>query len=121
MTDAELYRALEENPALAKRNEGLARALRRPIAQQAVRNEPLGKKPRKNPLPARLQVRLTSYRWQFVDPDNLCGGAKYLIDCLKHCGAIEDDSPQHIELVVRQERAPAAHLQGTLIELVPIK
>lgn len=120
MTSAELYRSLEANPALAKRNDRLACALRRPIAQQAVQNEPLGKVPGKDPLPARLQVRITSYRWKFVDPDNICGGAKYLIDCLKHCGAIQDDSPQHIELIVRQERAPAAHLQGTLIELIPI-
>jgi len=121
MTHAELYRALEENPSLAKRNEELARALRRPIAEQAVRHEPLGKEPGTHQVPTRIQVCITSFRARFVDPDNLCGGSKFIVDCLKHCGAIEDDDPEHIELVIKQAKAPAGHLQGTLIELIPIE
>jgi hypothetical protein len=119
MTHAELYRALEENPALAKRNEELARALRHPLSKPAVRHEPLGEKPGTQQVPARLQVRFTAYRSRFIDPDNCV--PKYLLDCLRHCGAIPDDSLQHIEVCVRQAKAPAGHLQGTLIELIPIE
>lgn len=119
MTNAELHRTLEANPALAKRNDHLARALCHPKLKPAVRHEPLGEEQGKGKSTARIQVRFTAYRSRFIDPDNCV--PKYLLDCLRHCGAIPDDSLQHVEVCVRQARAPAAHLQGTLIELIPIE
>lgn len=65
------------------------------------------------------RVTITSHRARAVDPDNLAGGSKYLIDALRVCGLITDDSPEHIELVVRQEKV--AHRSGeyTSVEIAP--
>lgn len=58
------------------------------------------------PLPSRRRVaksvRIMSYRKRLLDKDNLTGGAKPIVDALKLCGFIWDDSPEWIELHVDQ-------------------
>lgn len=47
-------------------------------------------------------VRICRYGAKLLDPDNLVGGMKPLIDSLKALGIIVDDSPAHMSLSVMQ-------------------
>ena len=53
--------------------------------------------------PGRYRVEVISHRKRLIDTDNLC--PKFHIDALRYAGLIPDDSPEHIELVVRQVRS----------------
>ena len=61
-----------------------------------------GSKPRKPFLKARVEIDRRSRG--VLDPDNLYGAMKPVIDGLRHAGVIEDDTPEHIELIVTQHR-----------------
>jgi len=52
-----------------------------------------------------------------LDIDNLHGAAKIVVDALKHAQIIQDDSPDHIELVVSQ----ALGSPQTIIRLEPLE
>ena len=49
---------------------------------------------------------ITSYRKRKLDPDNLVGGCKQLIDALVDEDFIFDDSAKYIDLQVEQHKAP---------------
>jgi hypothetical protein len=117
MEGKKLEQALAQNEALARRNPHLVGALRDAKSQRTVRHELAAAVPRKKEVRGRLRVCLTSCRARRIDPDNIC--PKYLIDCLRTCGAIPGDSFHDIEVVIRQRKA-AIHEQGTLIEIIPI-
>jgi len=59
-------------------------------------------------------IRQWGKRGRAFDPDNLVASCKMLIDCLKEpkgrshygLGIIPDDDPEHLELLVRQEKSP---------------
>ena len=59
-------------------------------------------------------IRQWGKRGRAFDPDNLVASCKMLIDCLKEpkgrskygLGIIPDDSPAHLELLVKQEKSP---------------
>ncbi len=70
--------------------------------QPIVRHEPVAEATGKGINPARIHVRITSFRRRLIDPDNLC--PKYFIDCCRYCGWIPDDSAKEITLEVRQEK-----------------
>ena len=48
-----------------------------------------------------IRITLERYAVRPIDPDNLAGGCKALIDALRYEGIIPDDNPQTIELVIR--------------------
>ena len=48
-------------------------------------------------------VEIHSFRKRRLDPDNLIGGMKLLIDSLCDVGLIWDDSPKYLDLTVIQE------------------
>ena len=48
---------------------------------------------------------ITSYRPRLMDPDNLVGAHKWMIDALRDKGFIYDDDPDHIHLLVEQHKA----------------
>jgi Holliday junction resolvase RusA-like endonuclease len=53
---------------------------------------------------ARIEcVRMSSGR---MDDDNLRGSFKSVIDALKKCGVIKDDSPDHVLVTYSQTKAP---------------
>lgn len=75
---------------------------------------------------ARLNERIVPVRWPHalltierygprkLDHDNLVGGAKQLIDALKHEGFIVDDTPEHVTVEYRQKTGtPATRIQIT--------
>lgn len=68
----------------------------------AIRDDTLGTEGRKEEGAQRVVVRITSFRWRLLDPDNLC--AKSIVDGLRYSGLIPDDRPQDIDLTVRQEK-----------------
>jgi hypothetical protein len=57
-----------------------------------------------HPLPSGVPVdiTITRYGWARLDPDNLAGGAKDLIDCLRAEGLLVDDSPKWLTLTCAQ-------------------
>jgi hypothetical protein len=52
----------------------------------------------------KLQVRIIRRSVHILDPDNLHGAAKLILDAMCECGALIDDDPAHIELICEQER-----------------
>jgi Holliday junction resolvase RusA-like endonuclease len=60
-------------------------------------------------------LRIISYRTRTCDTDNLC--PKWIIDALRYAQLIKDDTPEHIELQVRQEKVAHRTEEKTIIEL----
>jgi hypothetical protein len=61
--------------------------------------------------PDKARVTITQYRKRTMDYDNLVASCKCLLDGLVDWELIEDDSPDHIELTVRQEKAKDTHTE----------
>lgn len=64
---------------------------------------------------ARVMIERTGPR--LLDHDNLAGGAKFLIDGLRHEGLIENDTPAHIQpqfhqIVDRKIRQTIVRIEG---------
>jgi hypothetical protein len=97
------------NPHLAA---GLPAAEPEPCAVPAlaVREETQGPRAR------RRHVRITAYRTRLLDPDNAV--VKFIIDGLRECNVIRDDTSQDITLEVRQEKVRGKDKEGTLIEVI---
>jgi len=74
---------------------------------------PKGKKPRHAP----ALLNITSYRCKLLDDDNLRGGAKALIDCLKELELISGDDPSAINLSVGQKKVNHRWQEKTLVEI----
>ena len=51
----------------------------------------------------RVVVRITRIAPRLLDPDNLAGGCKFLIDELRKAALIPNDDPASIELVTAQQ------------------
>jgi len=49
------------------------------------------------------KVEIFSYRKQLLDPDNLVGSVKLLLDAIEEAGLIWEDSPEYLSLSVFQE------------------
>ena len=65
---------------------------------------------------SRARVTITRISPRMLDRDNLFSSVKHPLDGLKICSVIVDDSPEHIELIVRQEKGKA----GTRIQIEPL-
>lgn len=63
----------------------------------------------------RLLIRFVSVRKRLLDPDNL--SEKWLLDCLRNCGAIEGDEPEEISLETGQRKVEKGEAEFTLIEI----
>lgn len=50
----------------------------------------------------RFRVVVESYRSRLLDEDNGC--IKPVLDCLRYCGAIPDDSPSHVSSQYKQRK-----------------
>lgn len=62
----------------------------------------------------KAKVTIVRHGRRICDTDNLYGGTKMLTDSLKHEGIIEDDSPAHVELVVKQQISKVPHTVVTV-------
>ena len=80
-----------------------------------LRNEPVATVQRKKETPKCRVLRIISYRTRTCDTDNLC--PKWIVDALRYSKLIEDDTPEHIELQVRQEKVRRKAQERTQIEI----
>ena len=63
----------------------------------------------------RSRIRITSKRCRLLDPDNLC--VKYIIDALRYCQVIKDDTTKEIEVFIKQEKVKKRKEEKTIIEV----
>lgn len=90
--------------------------LQSPVVKPAVQHGTLAKEKGKARGTGRITVRIKSCRKRLLDPDNLVGGVKYLLDGLRYAGILPDDNPDQITLQVSQEKV--ADNERTEIEIV---
>lgn len=64
---------------------------------------------------SRLHIRFVSVRKRLCDPDNL--SEKWLLDCLRNCGAIIGDEPDKITLETGQRKCAKDEAEHTVIEI----
>ena len=89
----------------------------RPKSQPIVRTEPMGAKETEGGDIPRRVVRITSVRNRLLDPDNLVGGCKYIIDALRKAEVIKDDTEKDICLEVYQVKVKTRKEEKTIIEV----
>ena len=80
---------------------------------QAHRAAPQVEKPPIRRLIAIVTIRTVRPR----DYDGLGASAKYYFDALQHIGVIEDDSPEHIEIIYNPEKVSHFSEEETIIEI----
>ena len=83
--------------------------------ESTVRNESMAKVQREKEAPKCRILRIISYRTRTCDTDNLC--PKWIVDALRYSKLIEDDTPEHIELQVRQEKVAHRSKEKTTLEI----
>jgi len=66
---------------------------------------------------ARALVRIERRSRRLLDPDNLWGSVKPVIDCLRVAKLIIGDGPDQIRLEVAQTKVKSAKEIGTYIEI----
>ena len=86
-----------------------------PVVEQPVVNDPLETAEGKASAAGKLRIRFVSRRQRLCDPDNL--SVKWLLDCLRYCGAIEGDEPEKISLEVCQEKVGMKSDECTVITI----
>lgn len=79
---------------------------------------PLGAKEVQGFTGQRFLVRVTSIRRRLLDTDNSC--EKFHVDLLRYAGVIPDDTPDKIEIEVRQIKAGKGREEETVIEVFEI-
>lgn len=85
-----------------------------PVALPALDDSPEGKTPKLG----RPFVFIRQSRTRLLDPDNLYGSVKSLLDGLQEAGLIAGDSSAQIDLEVDQIKVPHRFQEGTLIEII---
>jgi hypothetical protein len=66
---------------------------------------------------SRVIVSIERRSTRLLDPDNLYGSVKPLVDCLRAAKLIADDDSQSIELVVTQSRVKTRKEHETIVTL----
>lgn len=66
----------------------------------------------------RVLVRITSYRCQPADPDNIIG--KWMVDCLRYSRVIRNDRKEDIDYQVHQEKVRTKKEERTEILVIPL-
>lgn len=62
-----------------------------------------------SPPAGRVAVRITRYCAGRLDPDNMSGGCKPLLDALVQLEILEDDTEECVEVEYRQKKGPRGH------------
>lgn len=64
------------------------------------------------------QVAITRWGSRELDLDNFVGGCKPLVDALKRCGLIVEDSPKYVRINYTQRKSPRKEVR-TVVEVWP--
>lgn len=91
------------------------RAGTHPELERAAGHAALGQDQGQEGPAGRVHLRIVSVRKRLLDPDNL--SPKWLIDCLRYCGAINGDEPDKISLETTQRKAGKGEEEHTIIEI----
>ena len=83
------------------------------IMERAAGNAALGAGESEKGDSGRIHIRFVSVRKRLLDPDNL--SEKWLLDCLRNCGAIEGDEPEKIVLETTQRKVAKGEEEKTEI------
>ncbi len=110
MTQDELNALLKRNPALSVGDTG-----KDAFVERLTVNGALGSGQGKKGSPDRVHIRFVSVRKRLLDPDNL--SEKWLLDCLRNCGAIDGDEPDKITLETTQRKAAKGEEEHTEITI----
>lgn len=86
--------------------------------EQDIRTAVVDEAPGKEKGNVRARVCIVMFRVRLLDPDNAYGSAKPLIDCLRTCGLISDDSEKEIDLQVSQKKVDHFNEQRTEVKIV---
>lgn len=62
-------------------------------------------------------IEITSFRCRLLDIDNFIGGCKFLVDALRYSGLLEDDSPDKMEAIFRQNKVAKRMEQKTEVNI----
>ena len=81
-------------------------------------NEPLETDQVQEGTAGRVHIRFVSFRQRLCDPDNL--SVKWMLDCLRYCGAIDGDEPEKISLEVAQKKVKLKSDERTEITIEPL-
>ncbi len=73
-----------------------------PVAKPAFCHDSLGAHEGKKSNTGRISVSIVSFRKRLLDPDNLAGGCKFILDCCRYEHLIPDDRAQDIILQTSQ-------------------
>lgn len=79
-------------------------------------NAPLAAGEGKEATAGRVHLRIVATRKRLCDPDNL--SPKWLVDCLRYCGVIRNDTPEDITLEVAQRKAAKGEAEHTEITII---
>jgi len=85
--------------------------------QRDLRPTVVDQAPREEEGDARIIVSIVMFRVRLLDTDNAYGSAKPLIDCLRTCGLIPDDTEKAINLKVTQEKVAHFNEQRTEVKI----
>jgi len=78
-------------------------------------DEPLEANQGQETVAGRVHIRFESVRKRLLDPDNL--SVKWMLDCLRYCGAISGDEPEKITLEVGQRKCAKGEAECTVVEI----
>ena len=91
--------------------------LRHPVLESHLKDALGDTAKRKGKSKARASVCITSFRTRLLDIDNAFGGQKFLLDAIRMSRLIEDDSPDKIDLTVKQVKVKTKKEERTEIEI----
>lgn len=73
-----------------------------------------------DPPDVKMHVKITLYRGRRFDPDNVRGGSvKILLDAMRDCRLLKNDSPRWLELEVEQKLEKDKNRERTEVEMAP--
>lgn len=89
------------------------------VMESHARTQPLATSQVEEGVSAPILVRVVSTRKRLCDSDNLA--AKFIIDNLRNCGAIEGDEPEKITVEVSQRKVRKGEEEFTVIQVYEVK
>ena len=95
--EADSLKSKSQSRAFAYENHGSALGA---IPEQIIRNEYKAAHQGEAQHPARISVRITSFRRRHTDADGLC--PKYFLDCCRYAGLIPDDTRDAISFTIQE-------------------
>lgn len=89
-----------------------------PVLKRSVLSRALGAAENQEVGSGRVRIHLILLRRRLLDEENAAGGVKYLVDCLRYAGAIQNDTTSHIELTWEQKKVEGKDgVEAAIIEL----